>query len=129
MDIANPEYWEAVVRRGNSDAALNSKAKHLEALTVALEIGKTTRTLEFHRGQVNLLAAVPLRGTSFRIAGPAEEWRRLVSGEIPYAQAINVVHGQLRLQGDVIASVWATPAIWELFRAAVSVYKEDVSHG
>jgi hypothetical protein len=129
MDITGPEYWQAVVRTANTDLALGAKAMHLEALTVTFQIGETHRIIEFHRGRVGLLPAAPLRGTTLRITGPPDEWRRLVSGEIPYAMAVNVVHGRLHLQGDIIAAAWATPALWELFRAAIHVYEKDVTHG
>ncbi len=129
MDIAGPEYWQAVVRSANTDPALGAKAMYLEALTVTFQIGETPRIIEFHRGRVDLLSAAPLRGTTLRITGPPDEWQRLMSGEIPYAMAVNVVHGRLHLQGDIIAAAWATPALWELFRTAVRVYEKDVTHG
>jgi hypothetical protein len=129
MDIASLNYWQAVVQAANSEPALYGKAAHLEALTITFQIGETLRIVELHRGRAELLAAVPLRGTTLRISGPLEEWRSLVSGAIPLAKAINTVHGQLRMQGDVIAGAWATPALWELFRVSARVYGEGVNHG
>ena len=129
MDISSEEFWQAVVRSGNLASELCAKAMHLEALTSTFQIGEVHRVIEFHRGRVNLLSITPLRGTTLRITGPAGEWRRLLSGEIPYAMAVNVQHGQLRMQGDIIAAAWATPALWELFRAAARVYNEGISNG
>ncbi|MGO8868339.1 MAG: hypothetical protein ACLQME_17755 [Alphaproteobacteria bacterium] len=125
MNIASETFWTAVVEAGNASAALSAKTQHLLALTVSLEIGESRRVVELHRGRAALLPAPPLRGVTVRITGPAEEWQRLVSGEIPYAHAVNVVHGRLRLQGDIIEAAWATPALWELFRVATRIYKED----
>jgi hypothetical protein len=128
MDVSSAELWSSIARSASASESFGAKARHLEALTIAIVVGDQQRVVEIHRGRAAVLPSVPLRGTTLRIAGPVEEWRRLVRGEALYAQAIHPIHGRLQLTGDAVAAAWATPALWELFRTAVRVAGE-ASHG
>ena len=114
--MIDPVFWREAAGAANNHPAFAAKAKHLEALAFTLSIDDTLVPLELHRGALSFLSGPHLRGFRFGIRGPFTEWKGVVSGELPFAKAINVRHGKLRVEGDVVALAWATPALWELFR-------------
>jgi hypothetical protein len=115
-NITTSEFWAAAGVAANGHAAFVAKAKHLDAMTLAFEIAETRVILELHRGRLSLPEGPHLRGVRFTVRGPVAEWQNVVDGNSPFAKAINVRHGRLRMEGDILSLTWATPALWELFR-------------
>jgi hypothetical protein len=127
-NITAPEFWAAASVAANDHAAFVAKAKHLEAMTLAFEIAETRVVLELHRGRLSLPEGPHLRGVRFTVRGPAAEWQSVVSGDSPFAKAINIRHGQLRVEGDILSLTWATPALWELFRVTAGLNAGAAQH-
>ncbi|MGD9921370.1 MAG: hypothetical protein AB7V13_07970 [Pseudorhodoplanes sp.] len=115
-NINDHAFWSKVARAANDHPPFAQKSRHLEAVTAALVIDEAVIGLEFHRGKLALIDGPALRGFRFTLRGPGAEWRRVMRQEIAFAQAINVRHGKLRAEGDILTMTWATPALWELFR-------------
>ncbi|MFG1410778.1 hypothetical protein V5G24_06655 [Xanthobacter sp. VTT E-85241] len=118
MDISGSGFWDLLVAAAADDADLCGKAAHARACAFAVRIDDAQHLLEFHRGVLARLEGKDLTGIRFSISGPRSEWEKVITGAIPYARAINVFHGRLRVEGDALSVLWMTPALWQLWRVS-----------
>lgn len=118
IDLTRREGWQQLLDRANADAVFMRKVAPLESICVEVCVDQHFFYLEFHRGQVTLLPARPIRGGALQIEGSHTAWQVLASGKLPYVHAIHFEHGVLKFRGDGLVSGWATPALSELFRIA-----------
>jgi hypothetical protein len=88
---------------------LDEDAEYLElarwlAGAVLLRIGDDVAyTLYFHKGRlIDVDRGVVVTGWDFAIAGPADEWARLISGAIDLGRATSPPVGRLRFEGNVV---------------------------
>ncbi len=117
MTIPNPQtsaFWHQAAAWASADAVFNDVAGHLRNIVVQVGVGAESWQFRIDRGRIALTDRTA--SPAFAIAGPAEEWDRLVRGEIPYGQAINVTLGQLRVSGDALAATWCVRPLWQLWR-------------
>ena len=66
-------------------------------------------------GTVLIGDANRLGTADFTISGPYQEWERLLNGTIDFANAINAVHGRLRLGGNLTKAAGCMYALYNLF--------------
>ncbi|MFC7396379.1 hypothetical protein ACFQU1_04115 [Chelatococcus sp. GCM10030263] len=118
MDISGASFWDALIAAAAEDADLRIKSAHARACAFAVRIDDAQHLLEFHRGVLARLEGRDLTGVGFSISGPKGEWEKVITGSIPYARAINVFHGRLRVEGDALSAMWMTPALWQLWRVS-----------
>jgi putative sterol carrier protein len=119
-------FWRDAVAAANADATLREYAQHLRDLTLRLEVGQDTRRLRIDHGAVSLIDSdAP---ASVTISGPEDEWVRLIRGEITYGQATNVVHGRLRIGGDLLAANWCVRPLWRLWRLTADMTAGGNAH-
>lgn len=109
----------------NADEEFRRRARHFTA-TFLLEIGEAAFTVDVVRGE--MVAIHPGRvmtGHDFALAGPLEEWCRLVDGDIDLARATNPFHGRLRITGNVVAAAGNMWALYGLCSRFASVRNGD----
>ncbi|NIF78376.1 hypothetical protein F3J20_13435 [Paraburkholderia sp. Cy-641] len=123
--VGSEPFWQRVVAAANADDDFRQRGAHLRELAFGFEVGGRRIGLRIERGS---LALVEPDAPAFVVAGPADEWARLVAGEKPYGAAINVVHGQLRVSGDALAATWANRPLWQLFRLTRHLVASGDSH-
>lgn len=128
MDISDTLFWDMLVTAAAEDADLRGKAAHARACAFAVRIDDAQHLLEFHRGDLVRLEGRELTGIRFSISGPRGEWEKVITGAVPYAQAINVFHGLLRVEGDALCAMWMTPALWQLWRVSARLVG-GIAHG
>lgn len=121
MDISDGTFWVELVKAASLDPDLRRKCAHARACAFAVKIDDVQHLLEFHRGALTRLETRDLTGARFSISGPKAEWEKVITGAMPYARAINVFHGRLRVEGDALAAMWTTPALWQLWRVSASL--------
>lgn len=126
--ISTPEFWARVAEAASGNDKFARRSDHLRAVVIVFAIGDRSFYLDFHRGKVAVLASRPMEGAAITISGPKEEWHRLVAGKISYAQAINVSHGKLRLEGNLLAAAWVVQTLAELFRVAARIHGKEAKH-
>lgn len=128
MKIEDEHLWRALEQGANGSEAFAAKSSGLSPLAIRFEIGEAAIELHVAHGHAQIVPGAQLRGYDVRIAGPREEWQRLLSGVISYPQAVNHAQGRLRIDGDLVASAWATPLICEFLRPSpVMLARKDRS--
>ncbi|WP_375459701.1 hypothetical protein [uncultured Enterovirga sp.] len=128
MEIRDASFWAELAAAASRDDALRAKCEHARGCAFSVMVGEARHLLEFHRGRLAVIRPPDLRGASFSIVGPADEWEGVLTGATPYARAINVLHGRLRVEGDALALTWMTPALWQLWRIS-STLLGRTTHG
>jgi len=123
--VGGEPFWQRVVAAANANDDFRQRGAHLRDLAFVFEVGGRRIGLRIERGS---LALVETEAPAFVVSGPADEWARLVAGEKPYGAAINIVHGQLRVGGDALASTWANRPLWQLFRLTRRMVASGDSH-
>jgi hypothetical protein len=109
-------FWDAAIEAANADTAFRGYAAHLRDVdfrVVCIGAGGYGCNLRVNAGRIERRDVIE---PAFTITGPLDEWRRLAAGTIVYAQATNVVHGQLRVAGDALAAAWLTRPLWQFWR-------------
>ncbi len=96
---------------------------------VLFKIGDTSFTVYFHKGAViEVEAGAALTGTDFTIAGPEDEWARLIRGEIDLGLALTPPAGRLRLEGNVLKAAGNMRPLFRLFQTMRTIpLREAVS--
>lgn len=125
MRLDDLELWSSLEQLANENEAFDRKAKSLSPLTIRFAIDESNISLHVANGHARVTAVDDLRGYDLRISGPREEWERLLTGVISYPQAVNHAQGRLRIDGDLVASAWATPIICEFLRKMPQLLAEE----
>jgi putative sterol carrier protein len=123
--VVSNAFWRQVAAAANADDNFRNWSAHLRDFTFSFHVGDSRIGLHIERGN---LALVQPDAPEFVVSGPVDEWSRLVAGEKPYGAAINVLHGQLRVSGDPLASTWANRPLWQLFRLTRRIVASGGSH-
>lgn len=121
MKIEDERLWRELERTSNGSEAFAARSSSLSPLKIRFEVDGAAIDLHVADGHAHIMSGPQLRGYDVRITGPREEWERVLTGRISFPQAVNHAQGKLRLDGDLVASAWATPVICEFLRPAPTV--------
>lgn len=128
VELDSDAFWDAAIDAANADAVFRGYAAHLRDVNFRVCIGAAgySCNLRVSAGQI---ARHDAAEPAFTITGPRDEWQRLATGAIVYAQATNVVHGQLRVAGDALAAAWLTRPLWQLWRVTARMLAGESTAG
>lgn len=86
----------------SADPTFAAKSWAMSA-TSTLDIPGHTHTYRVVPGVIaSITPGVPLSGSDFWISGPLEGWREILEGSAHLLRALNPLHGQLEVGGDMV---------------------------
>jgi pimeloyl-ACP methyl ester carboxylesterase/putative sterol carrier protein len=105
-----PEFRDAL----NRDEEFADAGRWLDA-RVEFRCGEEAATLDLRSGSAVAVGAGPHPlGTDIVLAGPADEWQRLLDGETDWFRANSPGLGELELGGDVVMALRNVTAMYRL---------------
>ena len=122
MPIPILEYLERLKNDLDSDQDYLVQARWLMG-AVLLQVGDRPFTVYFHKGRIiDAEPGAAPTGTEFAVVGSEEAWGRLISGELPFPNALSA---GLRLEGNLVRAAGNMHALCLLFNAMPRILKPE----